>query len=344
MPSSRTRLLIAAAALVVAGAVIQASPRRTHRAVVHAPLPVLTIEPGARLLVVAPHPDDESVTTGALLARYAARGLRTAVVSCTRGEEGEVVTPGADVAAIKARLAEVRQAELRAACRTLGVARLRTLGYRDSGMRATDATLRADAFCNADLDEAVGRLVRVLRELRPEAVVTESAWATYGHPDHVMARRVALLAFAAAGSETAFPGHGRPWQPARLYAIHPTADRWEVGDHWDDMVDRMRAESHGAPFLSRWSLDRFGDEPVTTWVDVSRYVAVQHAAIACHRSQFPAASWWLTMPPAARRVALGTSRLSRLYPRPTAEEQERELFPGLLLDTFGDPAILTKSA
>jgi N-acetyl-1-D-myo-inositol-2-amino-2-deoxy-alpha-D-glucopyranoside deacetylase len=295
------------------------------------------------LLVVCPHPDDESVTTGGLIARYAARGLRTAVVTCTRGEEGEIVTPCTDVTDLRPRLGDVRTAELRAACRVLGVSHLRTLGYRDSGMRGTESALRADAFCNADLDEATGRLVRIVRELRPSVVVTESAWATYGHPDHVMARRVALRAFAAAGDETAFADQGLPWQPDRLYAVHPTADRWEVDDRWDEMVDRMRSECRGAPFLTRWSLDAVGDEPITTRVDVSAYVAVQRAAIACHHSQFPTESWWLTMPAAARRVALGRSRLTRLYPLPTADEPEYDLFPGVLADV-GDERLAAKSA
>lgn len=287
------------------------------------------------LLVVCPHPDDESVTTGALIARYAARGLRTAVVTCTRGEEGEIVTPCTDAGDLRPHLGAVRTAELRAACRVLGVSHLRTLGYRDSGMRETESARRADAFCNADLDEATGRLVRIVRELRPAVVVTESAWATYGHPDHVMARRVALRAFATAGDEAAFPDQGLPWQPDRLYAVHPTADRWEVSDHWDEMVDRMRAESRGEPFLTRWSLDAVGEEPITTQVDVSTYVGVQRDAIACHRSQFPTASWWLTMPAAARRVALGRSRLTRLFPLPT-NEPEHDLFPSTLPELAED--------
>jgi mycothiol S-conjugate amidase len=288
------------------------------------------------LLVVSPHPDDESVTTGALLARYAAQGVRTAVVTCTRGEEGEIVAPGVDVAAIRPRLGAVRQSELRAACRVLGVSHLRTLGYRDSGMRGTASTLAPNAFCNTDLAEATGRLVSILRELRPAVVVTESAWATYGHPDHVMARRVALAAFAAAGSETAFPEHGQPWQPARLYAMHPTADRWEVTDRWEDMAAQMRAESHGAPFLTRWSLARFGEERVTARVDVARYVGRQHAAIGCHRTQFPSESWWLTMPAPARRVALGTVRLARLQPAPTPGELEQDLLPSSLSGALDD--------
>jgi LmbE family N-acetylglucosaminyl deacetylase len=284
------------------------------------------------LLVVSPHPDDESVTTGGLLARYAAQGIRTAVVTCTGGEEGEIVTPGADVAALRPHLGSVRNAELRAACQVLGVGVLRTLGYRDSGMRETDSTLHRDAFCNADLDEAVGRLVAIVRELRPEVMVTESLWGTYGHPDHVMARRVALRAFAAAGNDAAYPERGQPWQPGRLYAIHPTADRWGVSERWEAMAAQMHAEADGAPFLSRWSLDRVGDEPVTARIDVSAYVGLQRAAIGCHRSQFPVESWWLRMPLAARQIALGTARLSRLCPLPPASTIEHDLFPMPSLD------------
>jgi N-acetyl-1-D-myo-inositol-2-amino-2-deoxy-alpha-D-glucopyranoside deacetylase len=295
------------------------------------------------LLIVAPHPDDESVTAGALLAREAARGVRTAVVTCTHGEEGEIVSadiPGVGVgrAAIRPYLGQVRLAELRKACGVLGVAHLRTLGYRDSGMCGTMSTLRPEAFCNADMDEATGRLVRIIRELRPAVVVTESAWGTYGHPDHIMARRVALRAFAAAASETAFPTAGRPWQPARLYAIHPTADRWGVNQRWGDLVRQMREESQGAPYLSRWSLDLVGDEPITTQIDVSAFVGVQRAAIACHRTQFPADSWWLTMPLNARRVALGRSRLARLYPLHTTDEQKHDLFPAGLISPLADRA------
>ena len=284
------------------------------------------------LLVVAPHPDDESVTTGALLARYAALGLQTAVVTCTRGEEGEIAATslqgiGADIDEVRPHLGAVRASELRAACGVLGVSHVRSLGYRDSGMAGSASTYRADAFCNADLEEATGRLVSILRELRPTVVVTESEWGTYEHPDHVMARTVALRAFAVAGSEAAFPTLGLPWKPARLYAVHPTADRWGVHERWEELVQTMRAESQGAPFLTRWSHNRLDDEPVTTLVDVSAYVGVQHAAIACHRTQFPTSSWWLTMPAAARRVALGTLRLARLHPLPSLGERKHDLLP-----------------
>src|SRR5438045_3236518 len=109
---------------------------------------------GVRLLAVRAHPDDESSATGGVLARYGAVGVRTGVVICTRGEEGEIHDPDLDPEEAKPRLGDIREAELRAACKVLGVAELHLLGYRDSGMAGTPANQHPAAFCNADLDEA----------------------------------------------------------------------------------------------------------------------------------------------------------------------------------------------
>src|SRR3954452_17376136 len=125
------------------------------------------------MLVVRPHPDDESSLTGGTLAYYGARGVRTAVVTCTGGEEGEIHDPDLDPVADFPRLGEIRARELRDACAVLGVSELRLLGYRDSGMRDTPGNQHPEAFCQADAAEAAGRLVRVIRELRPMVLVTE---------------------------------------------------------------------------------------------------------------------------------------------------------------------------
>ena len=130
-------------------------------------------QPGVMLLVVRPHPDDESSATGGLLAYYHARGVRTGVVICTGGEEGEIHDPTLDPVADWPRLRAIREQELRNACALLGVAELRMLGYRDSGMPGTPANQHLDAFVQADPSEAAGRLVRIIRELRPRVIVTE---------------------------------------------------------------------------------------------------------------------------------------------------------------------------
>jgi LmbE family N-acetylglucosaminyl deacetylase len=136
-------------------------------------------QPGVMLLVVRPHPDDESSATGGLLAYYAARGVRTGVVICTGGEEGEIHDLTLDPVADRPRLRAIRERELRQACALLGVAELRMLGYRDSGMPGTPANQHRDAFVQVDPREAAGRLVRIIRVLRPRVIVTEPPGGGY---------------------------------------------------------------------------------------------------------------------------------------------------------------------
>jgi LmbE family N-acetylglucosaminyl deacetylase len=126
-------------------------------------------------LTIRPHPDDESSATGGLLAMFAAEGRRTAVVICTGGEEGEIHDPDLVYEEAFPRLKEIRERELRAACEVLGVAELRLLGYRDSGMAGTEANAHPEAFANVDVDEAAGRVALIIRELRPRVIVIEPA-------------------------------------------------------------------------------------------------------------------------------------------------------------------------
>jgi LmbE family N-acetylglucosaminyl deacetylase len=246
------------------------------------------------LLTVGPHPDDESSATGGILASYAAAGIRTAVVTCTRGEEGEILDPDLDPRAARRRLGDIREAELRAACHVLGVREVRLLGYRDSGMAGAGANHHPDAFCNAPLEEATGRLVRVLRELRPEVVLTENADGTYGHPDHIMTHRVTVRAFAAAGDPARYPEAGPPWTPRRLYAIC-----------WDQVRAQMRREAIDPGVLEPERRSRAARAPCTTLLDVAPWTERQREALACHRTQIPRDSWWLTIPAAQWRRIFG---------------------------------------
>ena len=175
------------------------------------------------LLAVRPHPDDESSSTGGMLAYYSARDVRTGVVICTGGEEGEIHDPDLDPVADRPRLREIRTQEVKDACAILGVAELRMLGYRDSGMAGTPANQHPEAFVNAERVEAVGKLVRIIRELRPSVIVTEPPGGMYPHPDHVMCHEISVDAFQAAGDAQAFPEAGPPWRPEKLYGCR--ADR-----------------------------------------------------------------------------------------------------------------------
>ncbi|HEY6480160.1 MAG TPA: N-acetyl-1-D-myo-inositol-2-amino-2-deoxy-alpha-D-glucopyranoside deacetylase [Streptosporangiaceae bacterium] len=158
-------------------------------------------EIGRRLLLLHAHPDDESIGTGATMARYAAEGARVTLVTCTLGELGEIIPPSLAHLAAESedRLGEYRTGELAAACAELGVADHRFLGgpgrWRDSGMMGTDANDDPRCFWRADVNEAARALLDVIRDVRPQVLVTYDANGFYGHPDHIQAHRVACRAF-----------------------------------------------------------------------------------------------------------------------------------------------------
>ena len=181
---------------------------------------------GRRLLLVHAHPDDESIYTGATMARYAAEGARVTLVTCTLGELGEIIPPPlAHLAADREdRLGEYRIGELAAACAALGVTDHRFLGgpgrWRDSGMMGTEGNDDPRCFWRADVDQAAGALLEVISEVRPQVLVTYDAHGAYGHPDHIQAHRVAWRAFELAAEAAGEVGGevGGPHAPAKFYA------------------------------------------------------------------------------------------------------------------------------
>src|SRR3954449_10048275 len=179
-----------------------------------------------RLLLVHAHPDDESITTGATMAYYVAGGAQVTLLTCTLGEEGEILVPEyAQLAADQAdQLGGLRISELADAMRALGVTDHRFLGgpgrFRDSGMMGTPANQHPRAFWRADsepavFDAAVAAAVEVVREVRPHVMVTYDTNGDYGHPDHIMAHRVATAAVERAADRGY--GSGEPWHVAKLY-------------------------------------------------------------------------------------------------------------------------------
>jgi mycothiol conjugate amidase Mca len=279
------------------------------------------------LLAVHAHPDDEVIGTGGTLARYAAVGLRVALACATRGEVGEIVDPTLDQEENYRRLGEIREAELRCACGTLGVHDLFFLDYRDSGMAGTANNQHAAAFCNADIDEATGRLVRIVRTLRPHVIVTYNENGGYFHPDHIMAHRVAVAAFDAAGDPKRYPEQGLPpHQAAKLYHIV-----WPRS--WFDHIERF-LESVGQPSpFRRLDLDpdRIGtpDALVTTKIDVRDYLSHKQQALTCHRTQIAAESFFFQMPEELVREGLGYEHYIRVRSLVPAPLPEHDLFAGL---------------
>jgi N-acetyl-1-D-myo-inositol-2-amino-2-deoxy-alpha-D-glucopyranoside deacetylase len=244
-----------------------------------------------RLLLVHAHPDDETIGTGTTMARYAAEGARVTLVTCTLGELGEVLVPElAGLAAERAdQLGGYRIAELNQAMQALGVSDHRFLGgagcWRDSGMMGTagNADRRAFWACAGDevrFDEAVAQAVAVIREVRPQVLVTYDETGGYGHPDHIMAHRVAMAAFERAAAPG---GAGLPWQIEKIYwtAVPRSVLQASIDGLQQAGDDRMFGTVRSADELP------FGnaDEEVTTAIDGGKYADAKQAAMRAHATQ-----------------------------------------------------------
>ena len=219
-----------------------------------------------RLLLVHAHPDDESIGTGATIARYAAEGAQVTLGTCTLGELGEVIPPDlAHRAGAGGRLGAHRMTELAAACAALGVRDHRFLGgpgrWRDSGMMGLPETVRAVVVGQADVGVAAAELARILREVRPQVLVSYDANGFYGHPDHIQAHRVARAALPLAARPAS--DQSRPWRVAKFYAT---------------AMPQSVAAADGLP---HW----VPDDQVTTEIDGTAHLAAKTAALRAHRTQ-----------------------------------------------------------
>ncbi|MGY1699229.1 N-acetyl-1-D-myo-inositol-2-amino-2-deoxy-alpha-D-glucopyranoside deacetylase [Geodermatophilus sp. SYSU D00766] len=242
-----------------------------------------------RLLLVHAHPDDETINNGATMARYVAEGARVTLLTCTLGEEGEVLVPELELLGPEHadQLGGYRIGELRAAMDALGVTDWRFLGgpgrYRDSGMIGTPANARPRAFWNADLDEAVASAVAVVREVRPQVVVTYDENGGYGHPDHIQAHRVAMAAVEAAADPGYRPDLGEAWDVAKVYWCCVPRSVLQQG------AEAMAALGEESPFDRLGDVDDIPfavpDEQVTAAVDGRAHAGAKDAAMRAHATQ-----------------------------------------------------------
>ena len=179
-----------------------------------------------RLLTVHAHPDDESSKGAGTIAKYHDEGAWSVLVCCTGGEAGDILNPAMDTPEVKADIANVRRRELERAAEILGYDELVWLGYRDSGMPDSPENADPRSFAAAELDDAVERLVAIIRKARPHVVVTyPDEQSRYPHPDHLRVHEISDIAFDAAGDPERFPDAGEPWQPLKLYYTTWSRDR-----------------------------------------------------------------------------------------------------------------------
>ena len=289
-----------------------------------------------RLLLVHAHPDDETIGTGASMALYAADHALVTLVTCTLGEEGEVLVPGlAHLASDRDdALGQHRIGELAAACEALRVTDHRFLGgpgrWRDSGMMGTPQNDHPGCFWQADLDEAVRDLVATVREVRPQVLVTYDSNGGYGHPDHIQAHRVTVAAFDAAADPDFAPELGEVWQVAKLYWTAFPKSVLQAG------IDHLK-ESGETNFFGADSADDlpFGvdDDQVTTEVDASAHLDAKVAAMRAHKTQIEVDGPFFALSNNLGQRAFGVEyyTLARGERGPGSGEHDREtdLFAGV---------------
>jgi len=266
------------------------------------------------ILAIYAHPDDEILGPGGSLARYAALGTHVTLVTATRGEAGEIQQPGT---ATPETLPEVRQQELMCAAAALGIDEVILLNYRDSGMAGTPENEHPRAFINIPDEVVVGRLVGIIRDYRPQVILTFEPYGGYGHPDHIVVNRHTVAAFHAAADPERFPDRGEPWQPERLfYPILPASLLHDI---------KERVAAHGGDtsgydelIEGREQSDEWEGDQVHAIVDVSAHVDQKWRAWHCHQTQFGPNSRFRRLPDDEMKELLSREYFTLAYPEPPA--------------------------
>jgi mycothiol S-conjugate amidase len=256
------------------------------------------------LLTVHAHPDDESSKGAGTVARYHQEGVHTVLVCCTGGEEGEILNPAMDTPEVRDHLPEIRMKELAQATAVIGYDEVVMLGYRDSGMAGTEANANPESFAQAPLDEAVGRLVAIIRRTKPQVmVIYGDEQSGYPHPDHLRVHEIGIPAFRAAGDPGQFPEAGAAWQPTKLYYTTFSVARFrEIHLKFEELGLESPFDE---TWRSRW--EGMTEAPITTQVDVSDFGHIRREALLAHATQVdPTSRFWFGLPPEV---------MDRIHPR-----------------------------
>ena len=299
--------------------------------------------PAQRLLLVHAHPDDETIGTGATMAKYVAEGRGVTLITCTGGEMGEILVPELEHLAADRddKLAEHRRGELDEAMRILGVTDHRFLGgfghFRDSGMEWHEdgyaipgSHVPENAFWHADLTAAANLLVEVIREVRPQVLVTYDQFGMYGHPDHIQAHRVAMYAAQLAAVPSYRRDLGEPWEIAKIYWSAMSESR---------MRESLRSLRAAGDTTSFEGMDPDGPLPMTTpdadiaaAVDGNGYVEKKLDALRAHRTQVTVDGPFFALSNNVGNRAWGTEffRIAKGRPADVGPDGlETDLFAGL---------------
>jgi N-acetyl-1-D-myo-inositol-2-amino-2-deoxy-alpha-D-glucopyranoside deacetylase len=279
------------------------------------------------LIFVGAHPDDESFGPGGTLAHYAAAGARVYYACATRGEVGDA---SAEYLAGHASTGDMRWAELACAAKALGLKDIVYLGYRDSGMPGSPDNQAAGALAAAPLDEVTARVVKVLRDLRPQVVVTFDPIGGYRHPDHIAIHVATVKAFHAAGDPAQFPETGPAYQPQKLYYLVFPFILLRLAAQllpWFGQNPRKFGTNHDIDLVALTQVQF----PIHAVINLeSQAREAKRTASACHRSQLaggPAGSGVFGF---IIRLTEGQEAFMRAHPDPkSGQRRERDLFEGV---------------
>ena len=290
------------------------------------------------ILTVHAHPDDEASKGAPTLAKYHAEGVHTVLVCCTGGEEGDLQNPslrepgqpfhGLTPEQERELVVRMRPAELAASAEAIGFDEVVMLGYRDSGMADSEPNTHPESFFQADLDEATGRLVAIIRRTRPQVIITyNDDQEGYPHPDHLRVHDVSVLAFDRAGDPAWYPEAGEPFQPSKLYYTVWSRRRLMA------IHEGLMSHKGESPYDEKWFERPDHDHRITTRIDVSGFLWARTKALLAHATQVdPSEPFWF---------GLDDEQLASAYPWEDwilarsvvgsipSSDTERDLFEGI---------------
>lgn len=289
-----------------------------------------------RLLAVHAHPDDEASKGAAMMASYAAQGVEVMVVTCTGGERGSVLNPAMEAsAAAKRDLAGLRRTEMENARRELNVQH-RWLGFMDSGLPEGDPLpdLPFGCFALQPLETAAAPLVKVVRDFRPHVIISYDENGGYPHPDHIMAHKVAVEAFDAAGNPERYPGTGEPWEPLKLYY-----DRAFNPERFRALHEALVEAGTPSPYAERLAAWQESDteghqppaptHPTTTQIRCGDFFETRDRALKSHRTQVDPDGFFFAVDAETQRRVWPWEDYSLIVSRVETELPESDFFAGI---------------
>lgn len=281
------------------------------------------------VLAIYAHPDDEQGVSGTF-AKYAKQGINTALICATRGEVGEIA-PGVD--ATPETLGKVREGEMRCAAAKIGLRHLYMLDYRDSGMVGTPENEDKTNLHQANLMDVAAKVTKIVREQKPQVMITFDAWGGYGHPDHIQIHKAALIAFFVAGDARAFPEQLKdglePWTPKKLYF-----NVW-ARSRFDSYIEYLTAEGKEIPeWMQTFGNRALPEEVITTRVEVAEYAKLKLESLQCHASQLGPNTIFSQIPESVWLSMVKQETFMLAESRTGRANNETDLFEGITEEEF----------